>query len=149
MVGVTGVLPARLLPAVVEDRLAVHDQLDLAVDAADHAQQDVVGVVVGRCAAVGARAVLLVVPRSDQQDLADDDPAVARAPAGLEDHGPGQVTAVGRHVDVGGSDPEVAGAAVEDRAEDAGRVEPRQAEPLDAATGRATTLEPGMAHGVK
>ncbi len=72
------------LRAVVEDGLAVDGDLDLAVDAADVAQQHVVGVVVGRRATVGAGAVGLVMPGADQQHVADDDPASAGAPARLQ-----------------------------------------------------------------
>ena len=49
---------------------------------------------------------------------------------------PGQVAARGRHLDVGGAEPEAAGVAVEDRAEHARRVEARQAEPLDVPVRR-------------
>ena len=77
VVAVAGVLPLRADGAVVERRLAVERQLDLAVDAADRAQQHVVGVVVGRRAPVGVRALLLVMPGPDQQRVADDDPAAA------------------------------------------------------------------------
>ena len=55
-----------------------------------------VGVVVGGRAAVGVRAVVLVVPRPDQEHVADDDPAAPGAPARLEHHRAGQVAAVGR-----------------------------------------------------
>ena len=98
VVVVAGVLPAAALAAVVEGRLAVERELDLAVDAADRAQQDVVGVVVGRRAAVRVRAVVAVVPGADQQHVADDDPAAAGAPARLQDHRAGQVAARGRDV---------------------------------------------------
>jgi len=87
------------------------------VDAAHHAQEHVVGVVICGGAPVRVRTVALVVPGTDQEHVPDDDPAVAGAPAGLEDHGAGEVAAVGRHVDVGRAEPEVAGTAVEDRAE--------------------------------
>ena len=49
---------------------------------------------------------------------------------------PGLVAAAGRHVDAVGSEPERAGAAVEQRAEHARAVEARQAQPLDRAVGR-------------
>ena len=132
--------PSAHLARVVEARVAVHGHLDLAVHAADHPQQHVVGVVVGRRAAVRVRAVLLVVPRADQEHVAHDDPAARRAPARLEDVGAGQVAARGRHLDVGRPEPEPAGVAVEDRPEHARRVEARQAEPLDVAV-RATSAQ--------
>ena len=122
--------------AVVEHRLAVEVHLHLAVHAAHGAQQHVVGVVVGRRAPVRVRAVVLVVPRPDQQHVADDDPAAAGAPARLEHHRARQVAAVGGHLHVGRAEPEHAGVAVEDRAEHARRVEARQAQPLDVAARR-------------
>ena len=91
VVAVAGVVPVHGLAAVVEHRLAVHHRLHLARDAADRPQQDVLGLVVGGRAAVGRGAVRGVVPRSDQQHVADDDPAGRGAPAGLEDHRAGQV----------------------------------------------------------
>ena len=87
--------------AVVEARLAVERHLHLAVHAADQAHQHVVGVVVGRRAAVGVGALVLVVPGADQQHVAHDDPAAARAPARLEHVRAGQVAARRRHLDVG------------------------------------------------
>ncbi len=60
-----GVGPPGRTPAVVEEGLAVEGDLHLAGDAADAAQQDVVGVVVGRRPAVGLGAVVQVVPRPD------------------------------------------------------------------------------------
>ena len=53
VVALAGVLPADVRAAVVEHRLAVHDGLHLAGHAADGAQQDVLGLVVVRGAAVG------------------------------------------------------------------------------------------------
>ena len=135
-VGVAVVLPRHAARAVVEDGLAGEAELDLAVDAAHRAHEDVVGVVVGRRAAVRARAVGLVVPRPDEQRVADDDPAALGAPARLEDHRARQVATAGRHLDAGRAEPEPAGVAVEQRAEDARGVHARKAEPLDAAVGR-------------
>jgi hypothetical protein len=73
------------------------------------------------------RALVLVVPGTDQKDVANDDPAAARAPARLEDVRTRQVAACGRDVDVSGGEAEAAGVTVEDRAEHARRVEARQA----------------------
>lgn len=81
VVALAGVLPARLAAAVVENRLAVEHQLDLAVDAAHHAQEHVVGVVVGGGVAMRVRPVALVVPGTDQEHVPDDDPAVAGSPS--------------------------------------------------------------------
>ncbi len=85
---------------------------------------------------MGARPLVLVVPRADQQHVADHDPAAAGAPARLEHHRARQVAAVGGHLDVGRAEPEPARVAVEHRAEHARRVEPRQAQPLDVAARR-------------
>ena len=120
-------------PAVVERRRAVEVDLHLAVHAAHEPQEHVVGVVVRRRSPVGVRAVFLVVPRPDQQHVADDDPAAARPPARLQHHRPRQVTARGGHRHAVGAEPEHARVAVEDRAEHARRVEAGQAEPLDVA----------------
>ena len=136
VVVVVGILPATTVAAVVEHRLAHERELDLAVDAADSAQQDVVGVVIGRRPPVGVRALPGMVPGADQQDVADDDPAAAGPPARLEDHRSRQVAARGRHVHTGGPEPERAGVAVEQRSEHARRVHPGQAHPLDAPARR-------------
>ena len=120
------VAPARLPPAVVEDRRAVHGQLHLAVHAADHPQQHVIGVVVGRRAALSVRPLVLVVPGADQQHVTHDDPARRRPPAGLEDHRAGQVAPRRRNHDVGRAQPKPAAVAIEHRCEHARRVHPRQ-----------------------
>ena len=134
-VAVADVLPGRVAAAVVEDRVALQLDLDRAVDAAHGAQQDVVGVVVGGGAAVRGRALVGVVPRADQQHVAHDHPAAARAPRGLEDHRPRQVAARRGDHRVGGAEPERAGVTVQQRTEHAGAVIARQAHPLDGATG--------------
>src|SRR5205809_1865747 len=130
------VLPFRRVAAVVERRLAVEAELDAAHHALGGAQQDVLGLVVGRRPAVRARPALAVVPGADAQRVADDEPAGARPPGGLDDERARQVAAPGRHADPGGAEPEVAGAAVEDRRENARAVWTRQAHPLHAPAGR-------------
>ena len=66
---------------------------------------------------------------------------------------PGQVAAIGRHLHVVRGDPEGPGVPAEDRAEDAGRVEPRHAHPVDRAARRqqgghlAVAEEPVVADG--
>ena len=136
VVAVARVLPAAALEPVVERRLAAHRDLHLADGAADGPQQHVVGVVVGGRAAVRVRAVPLVVPGADQQHVAHDDPAARRVPARLQHERPGQVAAVGGHLDARRAEPERARAAVQDRAEHARRVHPRQAQPLDVPARR-------------
>ena len=128
--------PLDVLAAVVEHRLAVHVHLDEAVDAAHRAQQDVVGVVVGRRPAVRVRAVGLVVPRADEQDVADDDPARPRAPRRLEDHRAGEVAPAGRDLRVDRAEAEAARVAVQELAEDGRAVHARQAHPLDVPARR-------------
>ena len=71
--------------AVVEHRLAVERELDLADHAARRAQQDVLGLVVRRRPAVRAGAPLAVIPGPDAHRVADDQPAGACPPGRLED----------------------------------------------------------------
>ena len=133
VVAVAGVLPLDRGSAVVEDRLAVHDRLHLARDAADRSEQDVLGLVVGRRPPVGHRTVGAVMPGPDQQDVPDDHPATRRAPAGLEDHRPREVAASCRDQGIERRQLERPGAAAEDRPEGAGCVEARNAHPVDRA----------------
>ena len=121
--------------AVVHHRLALHDDLDLSVDAAHGPQEHVVGVVVGGRPPVGAGQLVRVVPGPDQQHVPHDDPPRRGPPARLHCHRPRQVTAGGRHRDVVGAQPEAPGVPVEDGAEHAGRVQPGQAQPLHVAAG--------------
>ena len=134
-VAVADVLPLRVAAAVVEDRVALELDLDRAVDAAHRAQQHVVGVVVRGRAAMRRRALVGVVPRADEQHVADDHPAAARAPRGLEDHRARQVAARRGDHRVRRAEPERAGVAVQQRAEHARAVVARQAHPLDRAAG--------------
>ena len=136
LVRLARVLPVRRRAPVVVDRVALHVHLHRPVDAAQRAQQDVLGVVVGRRAAVRVRALAVVAPRPDEQHVADDEPAGLRAPRRLEDVRPRQVAPPRRHDRVGGREREHARVAVEHRAEDARAVHPRQAHPLDVAAGR-------------
>ena len=131
-----GVLPVDRQPAVVEGRLALELDLGRPLDALDHPQQHVIGVVVGRRAAMAVRALGVVMPRSDAQRVADDHPAHAGLPARLDHHRARDVAPAGRDVDVGRADPEAAGVAVEHRREHARGVHPRQAHPLDVAVRR-------------
>lgn len=118
-VGVGGVLPGGADAVVVERRLAAHHQLDGAADAAHRAQQDVLGVPVHRGAAVGARASLQVVPGAHDQRVPYDQPSRVGLPGGFHDQAAGQVSAGRRDGHAVGSQPEMAGAAVQDRPEHA------------------------------
>ena len=130
------VLPPRRRTAVVEHRLTIEGDLHLAVDAPHGAQQDVVGVVIGGRPTVTVRELVLVVPRPDEQDIAHDDPARRCAPAGLEDHGAGQVAPGRRDTHIRGADTKTAGVTIEDGPEHAGRIQTGQAQPLDVSAGR-------------
>ena len=135
-VAAVGVLPGALQAAVVEDRLAVEGDLHLAGDAADGAQQHMVGVVVGRRPAVRVGQLDVVMPRPHQQRVAHHQPPGGRPPAGLQHHRAGQVAAGRGHVDPFRAEPEPAGRAVQHRAEHARRVQPGQAHPLHVAARR-------------
>ena len=122
--------PLRRRPAVVEHRLA--DQLDLdgALQAPDGAHQQVIGVVVGRRPGVRGDLVLAL-PRTHRQGVADQDPARRRLPGRRQDVRPGLVHPRRRVVDPERPEPEVARLAVEQGAEHAGRVEARtQSQPI-------------------
>ena len=116
---------------VVEDRLADELDLDVAVDALRGPHEDVLGVVVGWGPRV-RRHRIRSTSRSDRQRVPDDDPARWRLPRGHQDVGPGFVDPLGRDVDAERAEAERAGFAVEQAAKDAGRVEPRHAQPVDA-----------------
>ncbi len=121
---------------MIKDRFAVEDQLHLTVHAADGAQQDARGVIVRGRAPMSGISLALMVPWSHQKHVAHDDPSGATAPARLEHHGARQVATGGWDHDVGRSEAEAASVPIQQRAEDAGRVESGQAEPLDVAAGR-------------
>ena len=128
------VLPVGADPVVVERRLAVHHQLDGAADASHGAQQGVFGLPVHRGAAMRPRPRLDVVPRAHHQRVADDHPAGVGLPRGLQDQAARQVTPGGGHRDAVGAHPEVPGAAIQDRAEHAGRIGSWHAQPFHRST---------------
>ena len=136
VVAAVAVLPVGRLAPVVEHRLAVEHHLDLAVDAADRPQQDVIGVVVGGGAPVRVRALVLVVPVPISSTSRTMIQPATGAPARLEHHRARQVPARGRDGDAGGAEPERARVAVEHRAEHARRVDAGQAQPFDVAARR-------------
>ena len=127
-------LPLRGRRAVVEHRLAHDLHLHLALDAFDHAHEQVIGVEVGRRARV-AGAVLVVVPFAHRQRVDHADPALRGHPRRLDHVRARHVAPPGGDVQAVGPDAPAAGAAVEQRAEHRRRVEVRHAHPLDRAVG--------------
>ena len=118
------------LGAVAEARHALHVEGDLAVDAGHRPQQRVIGLVFGRAAGC---AVAVGDPLADRQRVVDHDPAGVGDPGRLDHQRAGLVAAADRDDDVARPQAEVAGVAVEQRAEGARRVEAGEAEPLDRA----------------
>ena len=116
--------------AVVVQRKAVEQQLRPAFDAGHGAHQHALGdPVAGHPpVAVAARAAA---PWPDHQRVGDDEPARAGVPRRLQDHGAGDIAPLARVLHVRGAEPEHAGRAVEQRAEDARGVRPRHAQPFD------------------
>jgi hypothetical protein len=121
--------PARSFGAVGEARQALHFHLDLAVEAGHQPQQRVVGLVFG----AGSPVATLRSPLADREQVVDDDPAGVGHPGRLDHQRARLVAAADRHDHSARGELEVAGAAVEQRREGAGRVEAGQAEPLDRA----------------
>ena len=124
------------LAAVLEHRLADDLDLDAALNALDHAHQHVVGLVVGGRTRPEGLIGGVAAPRSDRERVAYDQPARRRQPGGLDDQRARDVADAERHHQPVRPDTERAGATVEQRAENARRVEPRHAHPLDAAVRR-------------
>ena len=132
-----GVFPVGAAAAVIEVGLAIEDDLNFAGHTTQRPQQHVVGVVVGRRTAVGVRSlVTIVMPGPDEQDIPHDDPAGRGRPARLEHHRARQVPVGRRNEEVGRAHPKPACVSIQDGAEDAGRVDTREAEPLDVAARR-------------
>ena len=89
--------------------------------------------------------LVIACARADGQRVADLDPARRCLPRRRQDVGSRLVCPRCRVVDPERSQPEVARLTVEQRPEDTGRVEPRDAEPADRAVGRHQC--PGVAVG--
>ena len=124
------VLPRGGDAVVVERRLAVHHQFDGAAHTSHGAQQDVLGVPVHRGAPVRARPGLDVMPGTHDQRVAHDHPAGVGLPRGFQDQAARQIAACGGHRHPVGREAEMAGTAVQDRAEHAGGVGARDAQPF-------------------
>ena len=115
---------------VVERRLAHQLDLDLAVQALDRADEHVLRVLVrGRAGVRGDHVV--AGGRPHDQRVAHLNPAPRGLPRGDEDIGPRFVVAIGGNVDPERRHSEHARLAVEQRAEHARRVKPRDAQPVD------------------
>ena len=93
------------------------------------------GVVVGGRPGVRGHGVRAL-PRPHHERVVHQEPAARGVPGGRQHVGAWHVGACGRHVDAVGAEPERPGSAVEDVAEDARRVERREAQPVDRAVGR-------------
>ena len=127
--------PLRRRASVVEDRLAHHVDLDTSLQAEDRAHEHVVAVLVGGRARV-RRDLVLVVPRTHGQRVANHYPARGGVPGREQGVRAGLVDARRRDVDSERAQAEAPCLAVEQRAEDARRVEARHAEPVDRPVGR-------------
>ena len=138
-VGVVAVVadqcPLRWDAAVVEHGLADEVDVDAAPDAFDGAHEQVLRVVVERRARMRGDRVVDE-PGAHRQRVAHDDPAGRHVPGGDQHVGPGLVRAVRGRVGAERPEPEIAGLAVEQRAEHGRRVEARDAEPADTAVRR-------------
>src|ERR1700730_11797154 len=99
--------------------------------------QPVLRLMIGGWAAVRTRTALLVVPGSDPEGIADEQPAGVRSPGRPKHKGAGQIAAPRRHRKASRSQPEAARRPIQDRSEDAAAVGTGQAEPLYPAGGRA------------
>ena len=120
---------------VVERWLADQFDLDLPFEAADGPDEHVVGVGVGGWTRVRGDRVLTLV-RSHRERVPDHDPSGGRLPGGRHDVGAWLVVPGGRHVDAERAESKHAGPAIEQSAEHARRIEPRNAEPVDRPVGR-------------
>ncbi len=117
--------------AVTEGRLADLFELNGAMHAARRPHEHVMGIEVrGRAGVSGRLGRFAGSPLTEDQGVADDHPARRGHPRRLDDVRPRLVAAADRLAHVGGAETPTAGGAIEQRREDAGRVEPRRAEPL-------------------
>ena len=128
--------------AVIEGRFADQLELDAALDAERRAHEQMLAVLVGRRPGV-RRDPVLALARAHGERVADQHPTRRRVPGGRDDVRARLVDACRWHVDPEGPEAEGAVLAVEQGAEDARRVEPRHAEPVD----RARRARPGRRCG--
>ncbi len=130
-----GQLPLARRATVVEGRLADQLDLDLALQAAHGSHEDVLRVLVGRRPGV-RRDPILVCRRAHDQRVVDLDPPAGCLPGRHQHVGAGLVEPPRRNGGPERSQSEHAGLAIEQRPEHAGRVEARNAQPVDRPVGR-------------
>src|SRR5213592_3679945 len=124
--------PFRRRSSVIEDRVTDELDLHLAVQPEHRPNKEVISVVV-RWRAGMRRHPVLPLRRTDRERVADLDPAVRRLPGRHQDIRSRLVDARRGNVDAERPQAERAGSAIEQRPKDAGRVEPRDAQPIDGA----------------
>ena len=122
--------------AVVEHGLTIHHGLHFTGGTTDGAQEDVLCFVVVGCPTVGPGTVGRMVPGTDQETVADNNPPGRSAPTCLQDHRAWQVADVGGYVDVDRRDAEHAGVSTKYPSEHAWRVKARNAHPFHRTVGR-------------
>src|ERR1700681_258301 len=120
-------------PSVIEHRAAIKAELHAPDNAFGGSEQDVLGLMIRRGPAVRSRTTLAVVPGTDAERVAHDQPTGTGPPRGLQHQSAWEVPAAGRDSDVAWAEPETSSCAIEDCCIDAGAVRPRQAHPLDPA----------------
>jgi hypothetical protein len=135
-------LPRRA--AVIEHRIADQLHLDRTVQAQHRADEQVVAVLVGGRARVRGDLVLAAT-RTHGQRVADQDPAARRLPRRHQAVRARLIHPRGRHVDPERPEAKPARLTVEQVAEDARRVKPRHAQPIDRPVRR--DQRPGVAVG--
>ena len=140
---VVGLGPLGLLGAVDEHRLAHQLGHHLTLHAGDGADEQVVGLVVGRRARVARLGLLVLHPVADRERVVDDRPAAARHPGRLEHERARHVAAADRMALSVRPETKAARTAIEQHAEHRRRVEARHAHPLDRPVGRHQ--RPGVA----
>jgi hypothetical protein len=116
--------------------LAVDLHIDETVRAPEDAKQGMLGRTVARRADIPVRAVLIVMPRPDEQNVVYLEPSGGRAPGRLQDHGSRQVATARRDRPVDGPGAQPARVAIEHRREDTWAVHLRQRQPLDVPARR-------------
>src|SRR4029077_532856 len=104
--GVAAAFPVTPDLAVLERWIADHLQVHLPLDALHRPHEDVLGLVVRRRTPVGLEVVVRA-PVSEGERVADDDPARARHPRGLDDVGARLVATAHRSRQTGRSYPPV------------------------------------------